>query len=261
MKASYRMVLATLVVLGLGLGYEVFILSVMGLSPQQWGDLGMAWGLIVLLYALPLGMGLAYWLKKKGQPIWVIGLACLAGASGIGPLAGWLNFQLLGVLKQIFANHAILDTWAASITPPFVEELFKVAVALMIIVGFSAKKTSSWLAIGFGVGLGFQLMEDHSYFLAAFIDGNGSATQQVLERLPLAYASHWLLTGVMALGLASLIFKPETRKNKLTYLWLLGPYLLHAFINSPVASGNALLTVVFMVLSWALLFSTTTKNG
>lgn len=259
MKKLLVVVLGALIILGLS--YEIFILSVMGLSVQQWGDVGMAWGLIVLLYALPLGMGLAYWLKKKGQPIWVIGLAYLAGASGIGSLAGWLNFQLLGVLKQIFANHAILDTWAASITPPLVEELFKVAVAMLVIVGFSIKKRSSWFAIGFGAGLGFQMMEDHSYMLAAFIDQKGTAVQQVFGRLELAYASHWLLTGVMTLGLASLIFRPETRKNKLTYLWLLGPYLLHAFINSPVASGNTLLTVVFMVLSWALLLSTRKKNG
>lgn len=259
MKRLLHLLLAALIIIGLG--YEIFILSVMGLSGQQWGDLGMAWGLMFLLYALPLGIGFAYWLKKKEQPVWLLGLACLAGASGIGSLAGWLNFQLLGVLKQIFANHAFLDAWAASITPPFVEELFKVAVAMMIIVGFSVKKRSSWLAIGFGAGLGFQMMEDHSYMLAAFIDQKGTAVQQVFSRLDLAYASHWLLTGVMTLGLASLIFRPETRKNGLTYLWLFGPYLLHAFINSPVASGNTLLTVVFVVLSWTLLWSTRSKNG
>lgn len=254
MKTALKLVLALLVVGGLG--YEFFILLAMGLTSQQWGQIGLSWGILLGVYVVPLLTIASYWLKKQKQPRWLLILALLAGMSGIGSLAGWLNFQLLEQLKQLLGHDAILDQWAASITPPVVEEFFKLTIAILLIVVFSLKNRSSWLATGFGVGLGFQLMEDHSYLLASIIDGKGTPVQVAVERLQLAYASHWLLTAVMVLGLTTLLFTKQRRASYLPYLWLLAPVCLHAFVNSPIVSHNMWLMLLFMLMSWGLLWTT-----
>lgn len=254
MKKRLSVLLA--LIIGSGLVYHGFILFFIGLTGHQILDLATAWGILVLAYALPLILLTRYYLKKNGQPTWLLGVAILAGAGGIGALSGLLNFQLIAVIKQLVGDNALLDAWAASIAPPVVEEVLKMAVAMLVIVLFSLRHRASWLATGLGVGLGFQLLEDHTYFMGAFVEKTSSPISQAISRLDMAYASHWLLTAVMVLGVATLVFEPASRRSALPYLWVVAPSLLHAFGNNPFTDEHKWLLVIFVLLGWALLWTT-----
>ncbi|MFA9493462.1 PrsW family glutamic-type intramembrane protease [Streptococcus sp. E17BB] len=245
-----------LLIVGLGLVYEAFIVISIGLNGSQIVQLLSAWGILFIAYALPLIVLARHYLKKHHQPAWILPIAILVGAGAIGPLSGLLNFQLIAVLKQLLGNNAVLDAWAASIAPPIVEETLKMGVALLVIVLFSLRHRVSWLVTGLGVGLGFQLLEDHTYFIGTFVEKSGSPISQAISRLDMAYASHWLLTAVMTLGVATLIFDKASRRSVLPYLWVIGPSLLHAFGNNPFTDEHKWLLVIFVLLGWALLWTT-----
>ena len=208
---------------------------------------------LLLLYLVPLLLLGVFMMRKEQKFLCYFLLAFLSGGFLIGSLSGLLNYELTNFLVNLIPNKAITEHWMPSVVPPVVEELLKLAVALLVIHAAGFRTLRSWMGIGLAAGLGFQFLEDYAYILATVIEGGISPLSQSLLRIESAYATHWLLTALFAGACFLLIHRKKMWKNPMTYVWLLAPWLLHVSWNSPFIDNNMVLKLTLSVIGWLLL--------
>ncbi|MEX2804322.1 PrsW family glutamic-type intramembrane protease [Streptococcus sp. H31] len=238
-----------------GFMWESFIFFSLNLSAKQWQTLAVAILIFMLAYFVPLVVLVSYFSKKEKLKLSHFWLSVFAGAAGISSLSGILNHWLTNVLKAVISNQSFVSSWGGSIVPPFVEEGLKLLIALVIAYLVRAKKLSAYILIGLGVGLGFQLSEDYTYVIGAFIDKAENPLLQAFLRLETAFASHWLMTAMLCGACCILFVQKSKLKPRLSYLWLVYPLILHVLWNSPWIDNNTVMKVSLTIASW-LVFGT-----
>ncbi|MGM0288551.1 hypothetical protein IGL04_002846 [Enterococcus sp. AZ085] len=161
--------------------------------------------------------------KNKNITITEIFLYILSGSL----LAGSLSYRIIYHLDNFLFNaHSILIIGA------ILEEFLKLIV-FIIIFYISRLQSDNLLKILFLAsifGLGFQLYEDYSYILNNIDLGSANLFSSLLYRVSNAITSHWMYTGITALGFIVFI-TGKISKGKCLF-WLISPCILHIIWNS-----------------------------
>ncbi|TGY23683.1 PrsW family intramembrane metalloprotease [Enterococcus hirae] len=161
--------------------------------------------------------------KNKNITISEIFLYILSGSL----LAGSLSYRIIYHLDNFLFNaHSIL------IIGSIIEEFLKLIV-FIIIFYISQVQVDNLLKVLFLasiLGLGFQLYEDYSYILNNIDLGFANLFSSLLYRVSNDITSHWMYTGITALGFIAFITGKISKRKCL--FWLISPCILHILWNS-----------------------------
>jgi protease PrsW len=198
----------------------------------------LSW-LLVALYALPLGV-LIYRLDLyEREPVSLAIGACLWGAFAATALAldasGWDQLLARAVGPDVAAR------WGPALTAPVIEELLTAAgvVLIALIARDEVDDVMDGFVYGALCGLGFAVVEDVLYFMAAF----GGSPAGVLEGFYVRVVSsglygHVLYTGLTGMGIGYLVSRrddvPTARRVTVALGLFLAAVVGHAIWNAPV---------------------------
>lgn len=159
---------------------------------------------------------------------------------------------------SIYANEAIENgfryflkedtfyNWQDALSSPYTEEILKMATAVICMVILNAKKKVDFLLSGFGVGLGFQIMEDIGYIIPydSTFDEVSMITNNSIDRIKGALGSHMIYSAVFMMGLYY-----YSRGEKLKGLLLMLAVMLNHFMwNMPLATTLIDIIAIVMVV-------------
>lgn len=159
---------------------------------------------------------------------------------------------------SIYANEAIENgfryflkedtfyNWQDALSSPYTEEILKMASAVLCMVILNAKKKVDFLLSGFGVGLGFQIMEDIGYIIPedATFDEVSMITNNSIDRIKGALGSHMIYSAVFMMGLYY-----YSRGEKLKGLLLMLAVMVNHFMwNMPLATTLIDIIAIVMVV-------------
>jgi RsiW-degrading membrane proteinase PrsW (M82 family) len=232
----------------------VGLLTLMLIGALNTGPAGLVVGMLVAVLPVPFYLALALSVDRyEKEPLWMLGLAFLWGATG----AVFIAFILNSINSAFFG--AIGGSGAAAfggsvISAPVVEETAK---ALALLAFFVWKKDEfdgvlDGVVYAGMVGLGFAMTENVSYYGQALVHGSLLGTMFV--RGVLAPFSHPLFTAMTGVGLG---IARETTKRPLKLLAPLAGLCLamglHGTWNLSAGMGGAFLPVYIMVMMPAML--------
>lgn len=250
MRDWARLISAWVFALGLVLGAVVLLRDMPERLAASWK--GVAAALPVILIAAVLVAGIIVLLDRSHAQVrsaW--GLAFAWGAIGACGLA----LQING-----FASDAVLDvlddpgatTWSAALIGPLDEETIKGAGVALLLVMYRdrVRRPMQVFAVGAFAGLGFQVVENVSYAVTfalrdAQSDVAGALTVSIL-RAVFGFQSHWVYTGLFAVGLILL-----RSRAALGLLGIALAYLLHFWWNAP-SGENPAIVLLLLVLKCAV---------
>jgi protease PrsW len=211
------------------------LVELSAISRSGWA---LSW-ILVIVYALPLGV-LIYRLDLyEREPISLAIGAFAWGALAATALAldaaGWDQ-----LVARVFGQD-VAARWGPALTAPIIEELLTGAgVVLICLIGRDEiDDMMDGFVYGALCGLGFAVVEDVLYFMAAF----GGSPGGVLEGFYVRVVSsglygHVLYTGLTGMGIGYLVSRREdapTRKRVAVAVALfLAAVLGHALWNAPV---------------------------
>lgn len=229
------------------------VLTLMMIGALNTGMGGLIAGMVLAAIPVPFYVALALSVDRyEKEPLWMLGMAFLWGATG----AVFIAFILNSINSALFG--AVGGAEAASfggsvISAPLVEETAK---ALALVVFFIWKKNEfdgvlDGVVYAAMVGLGFAMTENVSYYGQAM--ANGALAGTVFVRGILAPFSHPLFTAMTGVGLG--IARETTKRGLKLISPLFGLALamgLHALWNLSAGVGGAFLPVYLMVMMPAM---------
>ena len=179
------------------------------------------------------------------------GSLAVAAFVGGGIAAPWVialpgNAALMGLYTKAF-GQAWAEDWKAGLTAPFVEELGKGAIFLLLLglAPVVIRTVYDGLMVGAYVGLGFQVLEDMLYGQNAASehfgqDQVGAVLRTFVLRAATGVASHAMYTAIFAAGVIYLLGTPaQPRRTGRGVVLVLGAMLLHGIWDSASALGGA----------------------
>ena len=208
------------------------------ISPSGWA---LSW-LLLTLYAVPAFV-LIYRLDLyEREPLSLAGGAFAWGALAATSLtldaAGWHQ-----VVAAAFGAD-VATRWGPALSAPLVEEVLKGAgiVLLYLIARDEVDDMMDGFVYGALCGLGFAVVEDVVYFMAAFGGDPAGVLQGFYVRvLSSGLYGHVLYTGLIGMGIGYLVSHrhDRTRRHRLGVAAALGMagVLGHAVWNSPVLTS------------------------
>ena len=161
-------------------------------------------------------------------------------------LAGSLSYRIICHLDNFLFNaHSILIIGAV------LEEFIKLIVFIIVFYIYRSQidnllKILFWASI---LGLGFQLYEDYSYILNNIDLGFSNLFSSLLYRVSNAITSHWMYTGITALGFIAFITN-KISKGKCLF-WLISPCILHILWNSDW-NNSALISSIISAITFSI---------
>ncbi len=214
-----------------------------------------AWVLSVVLLAItsiPAGVILYRLDEFEPEPASLIAVAVIWGGVVALTFASIVNGLLNNVLQHVIEARTV-DAWAASLTAPINEELYK-GMGLVVIYLMARREIDTvmdGLIYGAMIGLGFQVMENIQYFMLA-ADGQAGAAQGVISMFFLRVIvsglySHMLFSGFVGFGFAYFVTQRTRRMGRRVGVLVLCVFLAwaaHFVWNSPwleslMAQGQA----------------------
>jgi RsiW-degrading membrane proteinase PrsW (M82 family) len=177
------------------------------------------------------------------------------GGLGAVYLALTANQAFFGILAKSFGPD-FLQVWGAGIVGPTDEEPLKLigVVLLVLIAPARFRSISAVMALGFLVGLGFQVVEDFFYTATGAMNHPNAnqwepVTQMLLVRgLLCGLWSHAAYTAVASFGVGYFVAHPEVSLPKrilVAVVAFIVAWAMHGFWNSPLLSsvltGNLIL--------------------
>jgi RsiW-degrading membrane proteinase PrsW (M82 family) len=198
----------------------------------------LSW-VLVALYALPLGV-LIYRLDLyEREPVSLAIGAFLWGAFAATALA--LDASGWDQLLSRAVGQDVATRWGPALTAPVIEELLTAAgvVLIALIARDEVDDVMDGFVYGALCGLGFAVVEDVLYFMAAF----GGSPTGVLEGFYVRVVSsglygHVLYTGLTGMGIGYLVSRrddvPTARRVGVAVALFLAGVLGHAIWNAPV---------------------------
>ncbi len=203
----------------------------------------LAWA----FYTLPL-----LWLFRRlgifrSQSASALLMAFAWGGLGAVYLALTANQAFFGILAKTFGPD-FLQTWGAGIVGPSDEEPLKLmgVVLLVLIAPQRFRNVSAVMALGFLVGLGFQVVEDFFYTVnGAMNHPNANQWEPVAQMLMLrgllcGLWSHAAYTAIASYGVGYFVAHPEVRLLRRLGVAAAAfglAWAMHGFWNSPLLSS------------------------
>lgn len=227
----------------------VGLLTLVMIGALNTGPAGLIVGMLLAALPVPFYLALALSVDRyEKEPMWMLGLAFLWGATG----AVFIAFILNSINSAFFGAIGGQDAAAfggSVISAPLVEETSK---ALALFLFFFWKKDEfdgvlDGIVYAGMVGLGFAMTENVSYYGQALASGGLAGT--VMVRGVLAPFSHPLFTAMTGVGLG--IARETTKRQLRLVAPLAGLCLamaLHGTWNLSASFGAAFLGVYFLVM-------------
>ena len=197
------------------------------------------------LYTLPL-----LWLFRRlgvfrGQSAGALLMAFAWGGLGAVYLALTANQAMFGILAKTFGPE-FLQAWGPGIVGPSDEEPLKLmgVVLLVLMAPQRFRSVSAVMALGFLVGLGFQVVEDFFYTVNGAMNHLNAnqwepVTQMLLVRgLICGLWSHAAYTAIASFGVGYFVANPEVRFTRRLGVAVAAfglAWAMHGFWNSPLA--------------------------
>jgi protease PrsW len=216
-------------------GFEVMPLSAVA------GVVG--WG----LYVLPL-----LWIFRRlgifrNHSAQALFMAFLWGGLGAVYLALSANQAMFGILAKTLGPE-FLQTWGPGIVGPTDEEPLKLlgVVLLVLIAPQRFRSVSTVMALGFLVGLGFQVVENYFYTVEGAMNHPNAnqwepVTQLLLVRgLLCGLWSHAAYTAIASFGVGYFVSHRDASLSKRLFVAVAAfavAWSMHAFWNSPLLSS------------------------
>jgi RsiW-degrading membrane proteinase PrsW (M82 family) len=177
---------------------------------QYFGSYPVAWLLSILLLAataIPAGVIIYRLDEFEPEPVSLIVIALLWGGVVAVTFSGIVNLQLFGFLQHVVPARTA-ESWAAALTAPVNEELYK-GLGLVVIYLMARREIDNvmdGLVYGAMIGLGFQVVENVQYFMGSAAEQGGAAGAVVgmffLRVVVSGLYSHMLFTGFVGFGFA-----------------------------------------------------------
>lgn len=222
-----------LIIVAIGIDYEIGSIGYAGLTQHEYSTLFSSLTLL-LIYIIP-GLLVFNWLRKRLAVAQIyLWTSFFAGAFFTGWLASIFNDLAAQGFKTLISNQTFVEQWEAALTGPVIEEILKIICVFLLIYLFNVSRIQVVFVIGIMVGFGFQVIEDISYVVLTASTNIQEIIPDTFNRLSGALASHWAYTGIIAVGLFSLISKHPIITKKVAWTWTLSPVLLHFIWNSPI---------------------------
>ncbi len=212
--------------------------QVIGLALAPAG-LVLSW-LLMLLYVVPVFLVVRWLDLYEREPRSLVIGAFLWGALVAPTFAGFGN-SFWGVVVAKLGGGEFASQWAAALTAPPVEEIYKFlgVVVLFLIARLEFDDLIDGFVYGALVGLGFTFAEDIYYFIFVF----GGDVASVLEGFYVRVIAsglygHVLYTGLAGIGLAYFVSHKADRSLAKRLAVVIGLLFLamagHFFWNSPI---------------------------
>jgi RsiW-degrading membrane proteinase PrsW (M82 family) len=203
----------------------------------------------VLLY-----VGLIYWVDRyEKEPLWLLSAAFLWGAVPAALLALLFN-TLLSAPFYLLMDSAPAELVSGGLLAPIIEETAK-AIILFLILFFWRQELDSpidGLIYGAMVGMGFAMVENVLYYVAAFDEGGQAAWNVTVVMRGLVFGlSHALYTSLTGLGIAIARLTPNPALRIIAPLaGLASAIALHAFHNIAMFGGTSLTFLAGLTFDW-----------
>ncbi|GAA3550758.1 hypothetical protein GCM10022197_02030 [Microlunatus spumicola] len=219
----------------------------------------------VVLFAL-YG-GLFWWFTQHIDryahlPRKLLVIAFFWGGFGAIIMASYANSPILSLLGKAFGLSWASD-WGAGIAAPIDEELAK-GLGLLLLIALASRAVSTafdGFILGAFIGLGFQIVEDLTYAVAAAgkgfgADPSGSVLQLVEVRAVFGLGAHIAYSAIFCTGLVLFLGRPgQPRRVGAGLGLMLTAMLLHGvWDNSGGILGPA---IGFALVAWVLLTALT----
>jgi protease PrsW len=208
-------------------------------SPGGWV---LSWALLLPLYAVPVIIAVLRLDLYEREPLSLMLGALLWGGAVATSVAGLANTGWLEVVNRL-AGGPFAAKWGAALVAPFDEEVMKL-LGVVIIYQIARSEIDDLMdgfVYGALVGLGFAVVEDVFYFIAAF----GGSPAGVLAAFWIRVVSsglygHILYTGLSGIGLAYFVTRrgvvPLSRRLGVMVGLLLVAMAAHFVWDSPLLS-------------------------
>jgi RsiW-degrading membrane proteinase PrsW (M82 family) len=202
---------------------------------------------LLIVWAVPFVVAIYQLDLFEREPLGMLMAAFAWGALVAPQLAISANTALVELVAKL-GSPALANRWGAAIAGPTNEETLK-ALGLVLLALIAAAEIDTpvdGLVYGAFAGLGFQIVEDFSYFTNPMFAGNGFSQTDVVWQLFIVRAlvaglwSHAVYTGLVGLGIGYLVSRrdvPRERRVLLAMLAFAGAWLLHFVWNSPWLGG------------------------
>lgn len=241
-----RMISAWVFLVGTILGALVLARDLPDRIAPSWRGVAAALPVIIVAAAL-VAVIIVVLDRSHAQVRSAWGLAFLWGAVGACGIA----LQING-----FASDAVLDvlddpgatTWSAALIGPLDEETIKGAGVALLLVMYRDRlhRPLQVFAVGAFAGLGFQVVENISYAATfalrdAQSDVAGALTVSILRAL-FGFQSHWVYTGLFAVGLILL-----RSRSVFGVVGIALAYLLHFWWNAPSGENPGVILLLILL--------------
>lgn len=156
-----------------------------------------------------------------------------------GLLAGSYEAQHLGFLFPLYFTHqALFLVIAVSLIAPIVEEQVKPLGLYLLKVSRTRLTLKKWVSAGTCAGLGFGLLENLIYFVAALLHGIGVGLMLLALRTMLSLPLHMIATSCSGFGVG--LWSRSGRLGDLVRFLLLA-MVIHSSFNlaAVLAAGIA----------------------
>lgn len=239
MKTKKEIFIIALLAMLVVVGFDFELKQLLYIEDQfsAWAQT-MSSALILLIYIVPL----AWFFKRLSQELQLsycfMGVTFMVAVFVPGWICGLLNSWVESLWVTATPNSDWLVDWNDALAAPLIEELVKGACALSLLYIFKEARLKAALWVGMVVGFGFQVVEDLVYIAEVPDQAFVTATDRLLGAL----TSHWMLTGMMAVGLAGCWLKSkrsdspaaEPSQRWVFIFYTVLPILMHFLWNSPL---------------------------
>jgi RsiW-degrading membrane proteinase PrsW (M82 family) len=200
-------------------------------------------------------VALIYWVDRyEKEPWWLLSAAFLWGAIPAALLALVANVLFSAPLYVIF-DERVAEMAAAGVFAPVIEEVAK-AIVLFLILFLRRNELDSPLdgiIYGAMVGMGFAMVENVLYYMAAFSEDGAVGWSSVVAVRGIIFGlNHALYSAMTGLGIALARISPNWFIRIVAPLLGLGTAIaLHAFHNVAMFAGSNGSFLVGLFFDWA----------
>ncbi|MGS2586027.1 PrsW family intramembrane metalloprotease [Streptomyces hebeiensis] len=204
--------------------------------------------LLLLLFTVGIGVAVLGRVRPFRPPPRAWAWSGVAwGATAAAGCAIVANTGLQGIWAKT-TGIAFASRWAAALTAPLNEELFKLAGVALIALGARSRVRGplDGFFLGAFTGLGFQVVENWTYamnsvLMGGGVDGSADVLRSFLTRvLVTGLGTHWALSAVAGTAVGILLAHDDRRRRAgPAVLCVLTAMGMHALFDAPVLTSAA----------------------
>ena len=158
--------------------------------------------ILLLIYIVPAIIFGSILSKRYGGSRKLLFLSIFTGAFITLSTSIYFNEAIENGFRYLMKEDTFYN-WQDALSSPYTEEILKMATAFLCMMMLNAWEKVDFLISGFGVGLGFQIMEDIGYIIPydSTYDEVSMIMANSIDRLKGAIGSHMIYSAVFMMGL------------------------------------------------------------